>query len=581
MFNFTCAFAKDKNGKETKISPVVEKTAEGCKVIISKEDISEDTEFLDVFPDMPVASAGNEGYFTMPYQRAGFLCEFKPVDNREQKYTRYQMPIYGYKLGKKAVLCVVSSMAWEYEIIIKTVNNVYYIFPRFNLRGMGAYEDIVIEYFYVEGENPGYVEIAARYRKYQLARGAFKPFCEKFKERPNLKNLTDSVNIRIRMGWKPVPAQIAEQTPENEPPMKAVVTFDRVCDIVDELKRQGVQKADLCLVGWNVKGHDGRYPQMFPVEEKLGGEEALKRAVKKVREAGYTINAHTNSTDAYSIADCFDIDDIIVDSQGNIAKGNFKWAGGIAYLLCPKQAYEKHIGKLDKVRELGFYGMHYIDVLGTVMPFECFHSSHKINKKQGAEYFRKMLKYASDLFGGASSEGVYDYLIDVLDFGLYACDNLLTEKENDPFICEKIPIFQLVYNDSVLSCPAGDLVNSTLGNKKKVLKVVEYGGKPAIYFNSQFMDLDKGGFVFLGDNDLLCDTDEHLRKSVAAVKRAEDLMKELEPIRYKAMTNHQKLEEGVFKTSYENGAYTVVNYNENDVEVQGITVKAMDFIVVK
>jgi hypothetical protein len=43
------------------------------------------------------------------------------------------------------------------------------------------------------------------------------------------------------------------------------------------------KRAQLCLVGWNQKGHDGRWPQIFPVEEALGGEEKLRRLIRKAR----------------------------------------------------------------------------------------------------------------------------------------------------------------------------------------------------------------------------------------------------------------------------------------------------------
>ena len=101
--------------------------------------------------------------------------------------------------------------------------------------------------------------------------------------------------------------------------MKGAGTFERLIDIIDEMMRQGIKKADICLVGWNQKGHDGRFPQMFPVEEALGGEEKLRLAIKKAQDAGYTINAHTNSSDAYSIADSFSKDDMIINSDGSEA----------------------------------------------------------------------------------------------------------------------------------------------------------------------------------------------------------------------------------------------------------------------
>lgn len=87
---------------------------------------------------------------------------------------------------------------------------------------------------------------------------------------------SNSIEVRVRQGWKPVPSPVENQTPETEPPVHAACTFDRVCDIVDEFKKHGIPEAEFCLVGWNIGGHDGRFPQIFPVEPKLGGAENLK-----------------------------------------------------------------------------------------------------------------------------------------------------------------------------------------------------------------------------------------------------------------------------------------------------------------
>jgi hypothetical protein len=109
-----------------------------------------------------------------------------------------------------------------------------------------------------------------------------------------LKDAIDSVEIRIRQAWKPVPPAIFEQVPEIEPPVSPYVTFDRVVDIARALKKSGVDKAELCLVGWNIGGHDGRWPQSFPAEPVLGGDAKLKECVKAVRDMGYLIVPHGN-----------------------------------------------------------------------------------------------------------------------------------------------------------------------------------------------------------------------------------------------------------------------------------------------
>lgn len=58
-------------------------------------------------------------------------------------------------------------------------------------------------------------------------------------------------------------------------------SLDDVALILDELKNAGVKKAEICLVGWNKGGHDGRYPQILPIEEKIGGETKLRELIKR------------------------------------------------------------------------------------------------------------------------------------------------------------------------------------------------------------------------------------------------------------------------------------------------------------
>ena len=142
-----------------------------------------------------------------------------------------------------------------------------------------------------------------KYREYLLATGQMpKPVRERIGKNEHLSYASVSPEIRIRLAWKPVPTPELHQTLENEPKMTVAVTFDQVKEIVDELKRQGVDKAQLCLVGWNVKGHDGRFPDHFPVEEELGGEAKLRECIKYTQDNGYKIVAHTCRTDIYEIS---------------------------------------------------------------------------------------------------------------------------------------------------------------------------------------------------------------------------------------------------------------------------------------
>ena len=127
-------------------------------------------------------------------------------------------------------------------------------------------------------------------------------------------------------------------------PMKVAVTFDRVGDILDELKRQGVERAEICLVGWNQKGHDGRFPQVFPVEEQLGGESKLRQLIKKAQSMGFQIVCHSNSSDAYGIADTWDAEYVIKKPDGSFST-HAVYSGGRMYDVCPQRAYERFTPK--------------------------------------------------------------------------------------------------------------------------------------------------------------------------------------------------------------------------------------------
>ena len=85
---------------------------------------------------------------------------------------------------------------------------------------------------------------------------------------------------------------------------------------------------------------------------------------------------------------------------------------------------------------------------------------------------------------------------------------------------------------------------------------------------------EKGGFCIPAFNVY------NMESAMGVIKAAEELYSSLEPIRYTAMANHEKLADGVFKTTYENGRFTVVNYNTSDFVSNDFTVKAEDFIII-
>ena len=380
--------------------------------------------------------------------------------------------------------------------------------------------------------------------------------------------------VRIRMGWKPVPSPVLEQTLETEPPMFTACTFAEVEGLVDEFKAQGIEKAELQLVGWNLRGHDGRWPQAFPVEEAMGGEEAMRHLIQHVKEAGYRLVCHTNVNDAYRIADCWDENNIMRTKQGAIRTRDEVWSGGRMYHMCLEPANRIQLPILDHLKDMGCDGFHYIDVLAIVDPRTCYHPDHPMNADEYVVKAREILAAAQERMGGSSSEGGIDFAAGCLDFALYIAFNIFDRRP--PVADEPIPLWQLVYHGYILSNASAETVNSMVKPPKHWLKAFEYGSIPAVYYYSRFVGGERRNWM--GDNDMRFSTPEELHESVRLLKEYLDRYEPYKARQLATMDNHERWADGVYCATYSDGWRVVVNYNEQPYEGHGVTVPAQDAV---
>ena len=242
-----------------------------------------------------------------------------------------------------------------------------------------------MQYHFLPPEQATWLGVGKRYRQYNFARRGVQPLRKRMAASPELAYSAQAMEVRLRLGVKPVPYKLTEQTPENEPPMRVFCTFARVRDILDEFQRQGISRAEFCLVGWNSGGHDGRYPQIFPVEPALGGEAELRATIRHGQSLGYQMTAHDCYYGAYRISEDWSEDYLRKRFDGQLRKGGI-WGGGQSYNICLPKAYELFAKRdIPKIRALGFRGMHYTDVLSMIGPRPCYDPRHPTTRQQDAQ----------------------------------------------------------------------------------------------------------------------------------------------------------------------------------------------------
>ena len=550
-----------------------------CEWRMSRDSLASPVESIRVTPDFARAAAGEDGYYVFPDGGYGRFVGRKDA-HRLVRAPYMLMPIYGMKTPRVAFVAIAKWMAYHAGADVRAAKGEYSVSFLFNEDMDDMYEEPSVEYHLFTGEGAGYNEMARAYREYQLKRKAFRPLAERARERPELDYAARSPEVRVRQAWKPVPSPVTNQVERNEPPVKAVVPFARVTELARACKAAGVGSAEFCIVGWNKGGHDGAYPQLFPVEPSLGGEQALRRCVKDVQSLGYQIVAHGNHRDAYMIADCWDAEYINERTpDGALLPPKVTWGGGGKYTICAQRAYERFAAKdAAQVSALGFRGLYYLDVTTCHAPYTCRDRRHPMTRRQCAEWENRILDIQTATFGGCASEGAADAYIGHYDSALTVCwARPFAEHAPGDFVQGFVPFWQLVYHGVVLSTPFRNIMNSTANpDPRYTLKLAEFGGRPTFYVHSRFKSVNT---TSMGDRDLRAVTDEELADAVRHIKLGADEYAKRSHLQFCFMERHEKVADGVFRTSYSNGDSTLVNYGGKCVSVNGVDVPPLGIVV--
>ena len=502
--------------------------------------------------------AGTPGFFLIPNVRSSSSCGglifFKERSDAVEEFNEsWAIPVFGVNTGEAGVLAVVTGARYDYTLKVEVRGGAYKLTTVFGKSAVTP----EIRLLRLKGKETSYAGMARCYRNFQIARGVCRPLKERCAENPVLAQSVRSIMVRMRMAWKPAPSTVLEQTEENEPPVHAAITFKRAKEILRRFKAAGIDNAEFCLVGWNKGGHDGAFPDLFPVEKTLGSEDDLRDLLRYAKECGYLMSGHTNLVDSYSFSKRCTPHDRLVDEDGSFHLGG-KWGGGQSYYLCPKEAFERFAKEdFEAMKELGFRGTHYLDVASIAQPNTCFHPDHPLSKEGNAFWRSKTLALAREVFGASSSEGSIDFCIGDLDYVLYA--NFGLKLTNPPALIDRfIPFWSLVYHGIVTSNCAFTTVNEMVKDDPELhLYNLEWGGRPTAYFHAKFRpSQDKP------EPDLRCSTDEELDSGIAALAERAAEFDKMSDLQLEFIEEHDEVAPGVIEERYSDGSVMRINRSD-------------------
>ena len=418
----------------------------------------------------------------------------------------------------------------------------------------------------------GYPAVARSYYEFMRRRRTIPTLAEKAAVNPLLVYDSRAIVMRMRLACKEMPSPILEQTPGHQPKLNCFMSFADVRTVLEECRRQEVGPLDCCLVGWNYGGHDGAYPQIFPVEERIGGETELRRTILRCRELGYRIGLHDNYFDSYTIADSFRWENVNRTAD-QLPSLSGIWGGGQSYVVCPRRSYRNARKNLPMTKQLGIDGIYFTDVL-SVWPLEkCYAPEHPLTRRECAAWRKKIFRLVHDTFGGSMSEGGQDWAFPELD-RVY---DLVDTPEMPGWCDAEIPLYQMVWHGSVLYNTYRGAINSYPG-ERIYLRNLAFGGLPTIYWHYIFTPAQTAAGGQDPEKDLRFDR-RTLAENVARIRRITDDVRRLEPVRFARITGYVEHADNLTETVYSNGFRFLANYGEAEALFDGVRIPAGDFVL--
>lgn len=540
-------------------------------------------------------SENDGGMLLLPFD-SGMLCRTSGKTEAEYIFPIFgapdtgwtpwwaNMPIWGQYGRGKGVLAIAEGGKFDLRLRLRTCwgsEHIYRIDPVFMLRDYRD-EDILNDdiSMLLSSTDGNYQSMAIRYREYNRKYRKLPSLREKVaKGNAALDYSSQALTVRCRMAVKPLPTQVFEQTPATAPKPKVYMTFDNISTIAKEFAIQQVGPSEFCLVGWNFGGHDGAFPQLFPVETGCGGEAELKKTIDSVDQSGYPLSLHDNYFDGYTLAENFDFDDVCCehDDFRTPVRGGGPLSGGRAYRVCAEKAAKKYasVNIPEVAKRFNIKGAYFSDVISIISMCKCYHPQHPVNRRQNANYYKKIMKLEQDTFGVSMSEGARDWALPELD-RTYMVFNIVDNQL--PFVDECIPFYQIAYHGFIIYNNTRVGINTWPGEDVYLLNFA-WGGLPMVYFHHIFNPSWGNGDGW--NLDLTFESHEKLSTDVSRIKKITDDIARIAPLRYEFIDGFIRHSQTLAQTVYSNGKSVWVNYGDTEVKTpEGKNIPAKDFIVV-
>ncbi|QOS79033.1 hypothetical protein JNUCC31_30970 [Paenibacillus sp. JNUCC31] len=424
--------------------------------------------------------------------------------------------------------------------------------------------DFVVRYAFAGEEKASYSGLASLYRDYLIKTNGLpaKQMAEGDKDIPFYLKLIGGMTTQKHMLGIPYDST------------EALTTFDEAQQILSTLKEKQVSNLQVRYAGWFNGGLQHQMPDSIHVDGAIGGRKGMQAFSEYTHEEGIgfypdvaVLNVHSKKgfspskeasrTLTQEPALLYPMD------PARLRRDRDRLP---SYILSPRLLSDVTQDMLEALQPFQLGGLSLRDLaeqLNSDM------NPKKLLDRTGAqvaatETLKQIAQQGMPVVAEGGNAYALPYVTGLTDAPMSSSRFKLEDEE--------IPFFQLVTHGGISYTGAAYNLSTYTDARQYVLKLVEYGASPYFtWFNApnhvvKETDYD---YLYAAHYEQWLDLAAEMYKEVNQANRA---------FAGSHMISHEKLDEGVFQTSYENGGFAVVNYNDFPVQAAGQTVEAKSYV---
>ncbi|MGG4127384.1 DUF5696 domain-containing protein [Paenibacillus illinoisensis] len=512
-----------------------------------------------------------------------------PNDNslsRPQVSESAHMPVFGLKNGEHAWFAVIEKgdgMASISADIGGRQNSYNHVYATFSLRGEDELEmytsqnmqeiqllsedpfrgDIQVRYHFLHGEDASYSGMARLYQQQLVDGGVLKPL-EEQTELPFYVSVLGAVDQKASFLGVPYRTTLA------------MTTYEQAAHMAATLQQEGVSRIQMRYQGWFGGGFSHHTPTQVKLDREVGSRSELQELSAQLQQSGGALFPDVAFQRIYHddsrFAPSSDAARFVTKETAELypyspALNRMDQSKDSYYLLSAAKLPYVISEFAGKITKLALGGLSLRD-LGQVLTSD-YRDSRVIHRETAKNIVKEQLgklqqAYPSMMLSSANAYA-WGYAEHVVDVPQGSSWFNITDEE--------VPFYEMVIHGYMNYAASPMNTSGDQDLRKQLLRSLELGAAPHFQWTHEPSSRLK---LTNYDSAYATAYEDWIDDAVDLYKEADEVLKGLGN---QQITGHERIQEGVVRVTYSGGTSILINYTDDRVTVDGVSVGEADYAV--